>query len=109
MIRTNRFRLVQAACAAVALAGTLGAKDCGSKEATETLFSPVQAVTTLLERSDGTVDAELVLISTTVFPCQFVDTAKNVRVRVPDGTMIPLTLATPGHYRASSKTNATLA
>ena len=89
--------------ATLALLGLPGAKSgCGTKEANETLSSPVQAVTTLLERPDGTVDAELVLISTTTQPHAFVSSAKNAHIRMAGGDEIPLRLAEPGHYRASS-------
>lgn len=81
---------------------------CGSEEANTTLTSPVQAVTTLLEGADGTVTAELVLISTAVNPHQFVDSAENVSVRVPGGAQVPLTLSSPGHYTATSNGNPEL-
>jgi hypothetical protein len=76
---------------------------CGSLENTETLLSPVQAVTTVLEHDDGTVTAELVLISTSVNPHQFVDSAKDVTLRVPGGDEIELSLAESGHYTADSQ------
>lgn len=81
---------------------------CGSKEGVETLTSPVQAVTTLLEHADGTVEAELVLISTTGSPHVFVDTANDVTVRVPGGGLVPLELGSAGHYVASSSDDSTL-
>jgi len=100
------FKLV---VAGLALAIFPGAKNgCGSKEANETFTSPVQAVTTLLERDDGTVEAELVLISTATLKHQFVDTGKNTQVRMPDGTAVPLTLSTPGHYTANSASTSNL-
>lgn len=76
--------------------------NCGSAESVETLRSPVQAVATVLERSDGTVDANLVLVSTSASPHQFVDSATNVALRVPSGDMLGLSLGESGHYRASS-------
>lgn len=86
-----------------------GAKNgCGSKEANETLTSPVQAVTTLLERDDGTVEAELVLISTAVSPHEFVDSARDVEVRVPSGSFVPLVASSSGHYTATSKSDPSL-
>lgn len=98
------------ACAAISFALFPGAKNgCGSKEANQTLLSPVQAVTTLLERSDGRVDAELVLISTASNPHQFVDTARNAQLRVPGGETVPLLSSSPGHYTASSATAPALA
>lgn len=109
-MRPNRARALHtAACAVLALLWLPGAKNgCGSEEANETFSSPVQGVTTLLERSDGTVDAELVLISTARSPHRFVDTATDVRLRVPSGDMVTLSLATPGHYAASSASNSAL-
>ena len=87
----------------LALAAFPGAKNgCGSEEANKTLASPVQAVTTILERDDGTVDAELVLISTAVSPHAFVETAKQPQVRVPSGKVVALKSSSPGHYTASS-------
>ncbi len=95
--------------AVVALGLFPGAKQgCGSEEANETLLSPVQAVTTLLETADGQVTAELVLISTNVNPHQFVDTAVNPKVRMANGAEVPLQLTTPGHYTASSIDNPAL-
>ena len=95
--------------ATLALLGLPGAKSgCGSKEANETLTSPVQAVTTLLERPDGTVDAELVLISTAANPHAFVSSAREARIRMAGGDDIPLALAEPGHYRASSTQHPSL-
>lgn len=92
-----------------ALGALPGAKTgCGSLESNETLTSPVQAVTSLLERSDGTVEAELVLISTAANPHAFVDTARNPRVRMPDGTEIALSLTSSGHYTETSGANPLL-
>ena len=80
-----------------------GAKNgCFSQEANETLLSPVQAVTTVLEHADGTVEAELVLISTAASPHAYVDSAKNATLRVPGGEMVALELSSSGHYGASS-------
>ncbi|MCU0692448.1 MAG: hypothetical protein MUF54_13690 [Polyangiaceae bacterium] len=102
-------RIAQLSLAALALALFPGAKNgCGSQEANETLRSPVQAVTTLLERSDGTVEAELVLISTAANPHVFVQSAREATLRVPDGTLVPLTMTSPGHYTAKSTSNAAL-
>ena len=89
--------------AGITLALFPGAKNgCGSEESNTTLTSPVQAVTTLLERSDGTVEAELVLISTARSPHEFVDSAKEVQIRVPSGDRVPLEASSPGHYTSSS-------
>lgn len=95
--------LLRFAAVAAALTILPGARSgCGSKEANETLKSPVQAVTTVLERADGTIDAELVLITTARSPNSFVSTAEEVRLRVPGGAEVALTAAEAGHYRASS-------
>jgi len=109
MARASKRMLSKLLVAGLALAFLPGAKNgCGSKEANETLTSPVQAVTTLLERNDGSVEAELVLISTSTSKHQFVDTAKNAQVRMPDGTAVPLSLSSPGHYGADSASNSSL-
>ena len=93
--------------AALALAFFPGAKSgCGSEESRETLESPVQAVATVLENSDGTVDAELVLINTATSPHQFVSTAENVEFRMPDATIVPLPLESSGHYATDSTTDS---
>lgn len=81
---------------------------CGGEEANTTATSPVQAVTTLVEHSDGTVEAELVLIATQVQPNQFVNSATDVNVRTPDGNLVPLTRTSDGHYSANSETNPDL-
>ncbi len=86
---------------------TLGLIGCEAEENT-TLLSPVQAVTTLVEKDDGTVEAELVLISTSVSPHEFVDTADNVRVRVPGGVFVGLARTSSGHYTMDSTQNAEL-
>ena len=97
----NTTRLLQFAAIAAAFTVLPGAKaGCGSQEANETLKSSVQAVTTVLERADGTIDAELVLITTAHHPNEFVDGARNVMLRVPGGAEVELTLAKPGHYAA---------
>ena len=89
--------------AAASLTLFQGAKNgCGSEERKSTWQSPVQAVTTILERSDGSVEAELVLISTATSDHEFVDTAENVELRIPGGEIIELQLTSPGHYTASS-------
>lgn len=78
------------------------------EEQTTTLYSPVQAVTTLLEHDGGLVEAELVLISTAVTPHEFVDTADNVQVRVPGGAFVGLIPGGNGHYTMDSTLNAEL-
>jgi hypothetical protein len=95
--------------AGLAVAFFPGAKSgCGSEESRETLESPVQAVATVLENSDGTVNAELVLISTATPSHQFVDTAENVEFRMPTGDLVPLPLASAGHYATDSATDPNL-
>jgi hypothetical protein len=65
-------------------------------------------VTTLLEHEDGTVEAELVLISTATSSHQYVDSARDAHVRTPDATKVGLGLAEPGHYTATSADNPAL-
>ncbi|MBU0551075.1 hypothetical protein KKF91_07300 [Myxococcota bacterium] len=85
-----------------------GAKSgCGSSESNETLTSPVQGVFTILERADGRVDAELVLINTGKAK-GFIDGATEVAVRVPGGDKVTLELTSPGHYTADSELAAAL-
>jgi len=109
MTRASKRTLSKLLVAGLALVFLPGAKNgCGSKESNQTLTSPVQAVTTLLERDDGSVEAELVLISTATSKHQFVDTAKNALVRMPDASLVPLSLSSPGHYTADSDSNASL-
>ena len=103
MSRFQAVPYVKLAAMGLSLALFPGAKNgCGSEEANTTVASPVQAVTTLLEHSDGSVEAELVLISTAVNPHAFVDSAKEVELRVPSGETVPLESSSPGHYTASS-------
>lgn len=80
-----------------------GAKSgCGSAESNSTLTSPVQGVFTILERADGLVKAELVLINTEK-GSNFIDGAKEVEVRVPGGEKVALELTSPGHYSSDSE------
>ncbi|MDH3453455.1 MAG: hypothetical protein OEN20_13680, partial [Gammaproteobacteria bacterium] len=90
-----------------ALLLSVGLSGC-EEEANTTLLSPVQAVTTLVERHDGRVEAELVLISTSVDPHEFVDTADNVTVRVPGSVFVGLMRTSGGHYTMDSTMNAEL-
>ena len=78
------------------------------EENAKTLFSPVQAVTTLLQMHDGVVEADLALISTETNPHEFVTTAKNVELRAPGGDKVTLTQNSDGHYTASSAGNSDL-
>jgi len=101
--------LATLACAILAFIVCPGAKNgCASEEANTTLTSPVQAVGTILEHADGSVDASLVIISTASNPHKFVESAKDTVMRMPDGTFVPLLSASPGHYAASDSTNASL-
>ncbi len=105
----NRHRVYRIGGALFALLFLPAAKNgCGSKEANTTFTSPVQAVTTLLANDNGTVEAEVVLISTASTQHKFIDDATNVQLRVPDGTLIPLSLSSSGHYTADSSGNAAL-
>jgi hypothetical protein len=106
LLRTfSTFRQGGALIATLMLAA--GVTGC-EEEKNTTLLSPVQAVTTLLEKNDGSVAAELVLISTSVTPHEFVDTADNVQVRVPDGAFVGLMHTGSGHYTMDSSMNAEL-
>jgi hypothetical protein len=82
--------------------------DGGCGFAQETLDSPVQAVTVLVERADGTVDADLVIISTEGAGSHFVETAEDAELRVPGGALVALELDEPGHYRSSSDVDPAL-
>jgi hypothetical protein len=68
-----------------------------------TTKSPVNAVTMVLEHPDGSVSAELALVSTADRrDHQWIDTAELVELRVPDGTLVALEPAGDGRYRANS-------
>ncbi len=78
-------------------------------EKLKTLKSPVQAVTTLFEQTDGTVEAELILISTSdAKNHEFITTAEKVKLRMPEGDIVELIQKENGHYRANSKDNQKL-
>jgi hypothetical protein len=93
---------------AFALASVLGAgmgmddTRSGCLLAQEKLNSPVQAVTTIVERADGTVDVDLAVVSTADDTSRFVTTVTNAQVRVPSGALVTLRPAEAGHYRAST-------
>lgn len=92
---------------------TVGKKSGCSKEETETLLSPVQAIATIVQHEDQSVDVDLTLISTAVNPPVFVETAKEVRLRVineqtGDTKSIQLRQDAAGHYTASSANNPDL-
>jgi hypothetical protein len=111
-MRTLRFvsRLVRRGLVPAMLVPLLmGSKGgCGSKENNEKLASPVQAVATLREAADQTVSVDLVLISTATAPNQFITTATDASLRVPSGVAVPLSQSSPGHYTATSLTDAAL-
>ncbi len=107
MQRTINALTARGGAVLAALVLTLGLSGCEEEENT-TLNSPVQAVTTLVQEHDGRVEAELVLISTSVDPHEFVDTADNVNVRVPGGVLVGLMRSSPGHYTMDSTMNAEL-
>lgn len=67
-----------------------------------TLESPVQAITILREHADGSVDVDLVVISTKDFDNRFITSVTNAELRTPSGDLIPLTQDEDGHYRAHS-------
>ena len=67
-----------------------------------TLESPVQAITVLREHADGSVDVDLVVISTADDEQRYVTTMENAELRTPQGDLIALTQDEDGHYRASS-------
>lgn len=74
-----------------------------------TLDSPVQAVTTLVEKADGTVEVDLTIVSTAPEDgAVFVSNARNAQLRVPGGAIVDLVPAEPGHYRATSDDNPDL-
>jgi hypothetical protein len=106
MTKVHRSLACRALLLTAALATLPGAKNgCGTKEFNETLMSPVQGVMTLVERADGTVEAELVIISTASSEHRYVDSAENVTLRTPSGVDIALERERHGHYRASSVTS----
>lgn len=75
----------------------------GCNFAGDTLESPVQAVTTIVEMPDGSVQAELVIISTEPEDGSvFVDSATNIELRIPSGEIVTLSSAGDGRYVASS-------
>ncbi|GAB4288454.1 MAG: hypothetical protein Kow0090_00730 [Myxococcota bacterium] len=82
---------------------------CGLKEEDiKTLQSSVQAVATLLEQADATVEVDLALISTAESAHKFITDAEEVFVRVPGAAKIDLTQTADGHYTATSKDNSDL-
>lgn len=88
----------------LALPVLMGAEDTegGCTLLQDTLESPVQAVTVLEERADGTVVADLVVISTKGGEERWVTSAVNAEIRTPEGELIPLEQTSDGHYTATS-------
>jgi hypothetical protein len=89
------------------MAGLFVMASCSEDDNT-TLKSPVQAVTTIFEMEDGTVVADLYLISTTNDEHVFVNEATNVEIRVPGGSFVILGSKGKGRYSNDSKTDPNL-
>lgn len=104
---TSRLQVAGILSVIVALPMMMGAEDdettSGCLLAQETLKSPVQAVTTILEYPDGHVEADLALVSTNGGESRWVDTASEVELRIPNGDIVMLSPAEKGHYRLSSE------
>ena len=98
--------IVKLVAAQVMLSGNEG---CGTKEQQQTLQSPVQALGSVYKHGDGTVEAELVLISTIDKQHRFIDTASSADVIV-DGKAISLTkdATRSGRWAATSADDARL-
>lgn len=78
--------------------------DGGCALALDKLESDVQAVTTVTEGVDGTVNVDLAVVNTEDWESPyFIDSVKNAQVRVPGGALVDLMPAEKGHYRASSQ------
>ena len=87
----------------------MGAKGgCGTKETKETLASPVQAVISVFKLANGVTIAQAVLISTATTTHKYIDTAKNVILRVPGGEEVELNFESNGHYSTNSSENVKL-
>jgi hypothetical protein len=74
--------------------------DCNFLQAK--LDSPVQAVTTILQHEDGSVEADVAIVSTEGGDAHFVTKATKVELRIPGGDVVELTKAEPGHWRLRS-------
>jgi hypothetical protein len=98
----TRFTRSLVACTLLATLPVLMGAEGGCTLLQETLKSPVQAVTTLVERADGTVEVDLTIVSTEGKGSRFVTSAHDAELRVPGGAIVPLEMEEPGHYRASS-------
>ena len=83
--------------------------DGGCALALDKLESDVQAVTTITESVDGTVNVDLAVVNTQDWESPyFINSVKNAQVRVPGGALVDLMPAEKGHYRASSQDNPDL-
>ena len=87
MSRTKMPRSLVASALLATLPVLMGARG-GCNLLQETLKSPVQAVTTILERADGTVEVDLTIVSTEGPTDQFVTAAYDAELRVPGGAII---------------------
>jgi hypothetical protein len=65
--------------------------------------SPIQTVTTILEYPDGHVEADVAIVTVEDGDARFVESARNVELRIPGGELVTLEMAEPGHYRLSSQ------
>lgn len=107
MSKHPTLRTTAAVLLTLAMPALMGAEG-GCTLIQDSLDSPVHAVTTLLERADGTVEAEVVIISTEGPGSQFVDSAENVQMRVPSGAIVDLQPAQPGRYAETSDDDSRL-
>src|SRR5690606_16087249 len=100
----RRIRGIAGAAMLCALPVLMGAEDTagGCTLIQDTLQSPVQAVTILTEKSDGRVEADLIIATTEGGESRWVTTVTNAETRTPDGALIPLEQTSDGHYTASS-------
>ncbi|MDY0058524.1 MAG: hypothetical protein RBU45_01840 [Myxococcota bacterium] len=92
------------------LAQGLAGQSCGTKEQQQKLASPVQALGNLYEHPGGVVEAELVLVSTKEKEHVFLDSAREVQVRLEYGEAIPLTkdASRAGRWAVTSTENPAL-
>lgn len=74
-----------------------------------TLESPVQAITILREQADGSVDVDLMVVSTKEWDAErFITTVNDAEMRMPGGELVALEQDEDGHYRAHSDATAQL-
>lgn len=98
----NLLRTITGASMLAAMPLLMGAEG-GCPLLLQTLESPVQAITVLTERADGTVEVDLMIVSVKGTDERWVTKAHDAELRTPDGDLVPLEMAEDGHYRASSK------